>query len=100
MQPIHLAIGLVEGLITAAVLIFIYYARPEILTNDEMKRKCIFLKESGTYHGCCGGCVCSRYFTGSINPDGLEWSMEQVAGSTELEDSGDGAYEVAAGIQR
>ena len=31
MQPIHLAIGLVEGLITAAVLVFVYEARPEIL---------------------------------------------------------------------
>ena len=28
MQPIHLAIGLVEGLITAAVLCFVYEARP------------------------------------------------------------------------
>ena len=33
MQPIHLAIGLVEGLITAAVLLFIYEARPELLTE-------------------------------------------------------------------
>ena len=31
MQPIHLAIGLVEGLITAAVLCFVYEARPELL---------------------------------------------------------------------
>ncbi|MGN0413389.1 MAG: energy-coupling factor ABC transporter permease, partial [Lachnospiraceae bacterium] len=31
MQPIHLAIGLVEGLITAAVLAFIYEMRPELL---------------------------------------------------------------------
>ena len=31
MQPIHLAIGLVEGLITSAVLIFVYEARPELL---------------------------------------------------------------------
>lgn len=28
MQPIHLAIGLIEGLITAAVLLFLYEARP------------------------------------------------------------------------
>ena len=35
MQPIHLAIGLVEGLITAAVLIFIYEARPEMLWQYE-----------------------------------------------------------------
>ena len=31
MQPIHLAIGAVEGLITAAVLSFVYSARPELL---------------------------------------------------------------------
>ena len=31
LQPIHLAIGLIEGLITAAVLCFIYEARPELL---------------------------------------------------------------------
>ena len=28
MQPIHLAIGAVEGCITAAVLVFLYEARP------------------------------------------------------------------------
>ena len=37
MQPIHLAIGLVEGLITSAVLYFIYEARPEILWNGNNK---------------------------------------------------------------
>ena len=31
MQPIHLAIGTVEGLITAAVLVFVHEARPELL---------------------------------------------------------------------
>ena len=31
MQPIHLAIGLVEGIITACVLCFVYEARPDIL---------------------------------------------------------------------
>ena len=35
MQPIHLAIGLVEGLITAAVLLFVYQARPELLQCTE-----------------------------------------------------------------
>lgn len=35
MQPIHLAIGFVEGLITAAVLCFIYEARPEMLWGVE-----------------------------------------------------------------
>ena len=41
MQPIHLAIGLVEGLITAAVLCFVYEARPELLwgTDESTQRQ-------------------------------------------------------------
>ena len=35
MQPIHLAIGLVEGLITASVLIFVYEARPTLLWTGD-----------------------------------------------------------------
>ena len=31
MQPIHLAIGVVEGLATAAVVSFVWQARPRIL---------------------------------------------------------------------
>ena len=35
MQPIHLAIGLVEGMVTAAVLCFVYKMRPEILESAD-----------------------------------------------------------------
>ena len=41
MQPIHLAIGLVEGLITSAVLLFVYESRPELL-------QCVNPEESET----------------------------------------------------
>ncbi len=37
MQPIHLAIGLVEGIITAAVLTFVYETRPELLQDVDSK---------------------------------------------------------------
>ncbi len=43
MQPIHLCIGLVEGIITGAVLCFVYEARPELLWGIEAvykKKKC------------------------------------------------------------
>ena len=40
MQPIHLAIGLVEGLITSAVLVYVYESRPELL-------QCVEAAESG-----------------------------------------------------
>ena len=102
MQPIHLAIGFVEGLITSAVLIFIYEARPELLwgVGDETKKeaKLSFKKTIITVAvaaALCGGVVS---LFASAFPDGLEWSMEQVAGTTELEAQGQ-AYETAGAIQ-
>ena len=102
MQPIHLAIGTVEGLITAAVLIFVNEARPELLwgvgekTTREgklsLKNTVIVLAVAAAI---CGGVVS---LFASAFPDGLEWSMEQVAGTSELEASG-GAYAVAENIQ-
>ena len=35
----------------------------------------------------------------SSNPDGLEWSMERLTGSTELENDGTGAHAAAENIQ-
>ncbi|MDR1929118.1 MAG: energy-coupling factor ABC transporter permease, partial [Treponema sp.] len=37
MQPIHLAIGLVEGLITAAVLWYVYGVQPELLDAAKLR---------------------------------------------------------------
>ena len=103
MQPVHLAIGLVEGLITAAVLVFIYEARPEILYG--------YVKEDGAAKGRMSrkgtvivlavvtlliGGVLSLFASGY--PDGLEWSVEKVAGTTELAASGS-VYQFAEKLQ-
>ncbi len=104
MQPIHLAIGFVEGLITAAVLVFVHEARPELLwgigesTSDNVEGKLSYKKTIialAVAALLCGGVVS---LAASAFPDGLEWSMEKVAGTTELEAEG-GAYDAAAGIQ-
>lgn len=79
MQPIHLAIGLVEGLITAAVLIFVYETRPELLmesdTLDEKKNrmslKAVIAVIAAMVVVIGGGCS----LLASSNPDGLEWSL-------------------------
>lgn len=107
MQPIHLAIGLVEGLITAAVLCFIYEARPELLWgvgdtasigNIEKEAKLTFTKTVGIL------AVVTVFIGGILSlfasafPDGLEWSLEKITGSTELEAAGS-VYETAAAIQ-
>ncbi len=103
MQPIHLAIGFVEGLITAAVLVFVNEARPELLwgigeTAEAKEGKLSFINTIvviAVAAAICGGIVS---LFASAFPDGLEWSMENVAGTTELEAAG-GAYDAAAGIQ-
>ena len=104
MQPIHLAIGAVEGLITAAVLVFVHEARPELLwgvgaDENTVKQGKLSFKNTiitlAVLAAVCGGVVS---LFASAFPDGLEWSMEQVAGTAELEAAG-GAYDAAAGIQ-
>ena len=113
MQPIHLAIGLVEGLITAAVLLFVYEARPELLmdVNQEapearnrysLKATLAVLTVVVVIVG--GGLS----LVASANPDGLEWSMFGNAESGYSENMGldeesygvsSGAAEVAGSIQ-
>ncbi len=89
MQPIHLAIGLAEGVITAAVLCFVYSMRPEILDSsikDEKLARGVSLKKVMVIF-----LVLTAFVGGGLSlfassfPDGLEWSVEGVAGTAELE---------------
>jgi cobalt/nickel transport system permease protein len=102
MQPIHLAIGIVEGMVTAAVLGFVYQMRPEILQTSEqrlplgaevsIKKPLIAL---GVITLLVGGLLS---IFASAYPDGLEWAMEKTAGTTELEAEGP-AFRQAEAIQ-
>ena len=79
MQPIHLAIGLVEGLVTAAVLTFVYESRPELLMDVDpaaagegkrsLKATIAVLAAAAVLVG--GGLS----LLASSNPDGLEWAL-------------------------
>lgn len=85
MQPIHLAIGLVEGLVTAAVLCFLHEMRPDLLeagaeNRARMSGKAVVGVIAAAAAVIGGGL---SYLASSL-PDGLEWSMEQVAGTAEL----------------
>jgi cobalt/nickel transport system permease protein len=88
MQPVHLAIGLVEGLVTAGVINFVYAARPEIIESISAARPhaaAISMKKV------LGGLLAVVVLTGgvlswfaSVNPDGLEWSIAKISGKPEL----------------
>ena len=113
MQPIHLAIGLIEGLITSAVLVFVYEARPELLmdvnTSDTAVQGKFSLKTTmiilAVVVAIVGG---GLSLVASANPDGLEWSMFGNAEAGYSENMGldeenygvsSGAAEVAGSIQ-
>lgn len=102
MLSIHLAIGLVEGLITGAVLSFILETRPELLRG---------VGESGRPARLGTGAVLAILAAAALviggllslaasgDPDGLEWSMERIAGTAELEAPADAAHAKAEEIQ-
>lgn len=96
MQPIHLAIGIVEGIITAAVINFVYAVRPEIPessvnggpigTGISLKKTLVCLGALTLVTGGLFSLFASAY------PDGLEWAMEKTlsagGGEKELEAEG------------
>jgi len=89
MQPIHLAIGLVEGIVTAGIVSYVQKARPELLEADSWSRPLetgVSLKKILIFFAAgaliTGGAL--SWFA-STHPDGLEWSIEKITGKGELE---------------
>jgi cobalt/nickel transport system permease protein len=88
MQPIHLAIGIVEGFVTAGVINYVRSARPEIIESIAVSRPLgagVSLKKvmvTFAVLAVIAGGVLSWF--ASTHPDGLEWSIEKVTGKGEL----------------
>ncbi|HQP30263.1 MAG TPA: energy-coupling factor ABC transporter permease [Deltaproteobacteria bacterium] len=87
MQPIHLAIGIVEALVTTAVVTFVWRARPEVLetavsgkTSGDLNLRPVLIGLA-VVAAITGGIL--SWFA-SANPDGLEWAMFKTAGKEEL----------------
>ncbi|GKT07704.1 energy-coupling factor ABC transporter permease [Desulforhabdus sp. TSK] len=103
MQPIHLAIGIVEGMATAAVVTFVWKARPEVmelaaapepLTRVSLKPVLV-------------GLLAVAFITAGVlswfasaSPDGLEWSMARTSGKEELEAPEHGLHALLAAAQK
>lgn len=101
MQPIHLAIGLAEGVATAAVLCFIYSMRPEIIEGaltdqsigtKSIKKVIIVLGIFTVILGAIFSLLVSSF------PDGLEWAIGNITGSSEIEKVGS-VYNIFEKIQ-
>ena len=85
-QPIHLAIGIIEGLATTAVIIFVWRVRPEIIkaANDASPIGKIPIRKvliGLLIISAVTGGVLSWF--ASSHPDGLEWSLLKATGKQE-----------------
>jgi cobalt/nickel transport system permease protein len=100
MQPIHLAIGVVEGLVTAAVVTFVWQARPEILGATP----CAFAAGSGK-RLLAAMSVATVLTAGvfswfaSTRPDALEWAIARASGSEVLVAPTGPVYSALADLQ-
>ncbi|MEW6442472.1 MAG: energy-coupling factor ABC transporter permease [bacterium] len=128
MLPIHLAIGIVEGLATAAVVTYVWKARPELVeslsrptpgTTDQPSaadgRPGTASTEQAVRSGALGpvpmkgvlaALLALAALTGgalswfaSAHPDGLEWSMSRTSGKEELNEPETGPHALLGRLQ-
>jgi len=101
-QPIHLAIGVIEGFVTVVVIAFVHKARPEILQgalearpigNHPVRNVVSIFMIAALLTAGIVSCFASR------NPDGLEWAIAKVTGKEKLEGSKQGFHGAVASIQ-
>lgn len=102
MQPIHLVIGIVEGLITASVISFVYKARPEIFQNAMDAPTAV----AHPFRTVTLGFLAAAFLTGGVlswfaseHPDGLEWSITAVTGKKNPKSPAGGLYTTLAAFQ-
>jgi cobalt/nickel transport system permease protein len=102
MQPIHLAIGLLEGLLTVAIIAFVCRARPEIRAQVMAVRPA----EDPPPRGLVPVFLVAALLTGGVlsnfvseHPDGLEWAISRVAAGAELATPADGLHPLLSGLQ-
>ena len=101
MQPIHLAIGLVEGFATGAVAEFVARVRPEAImtipVSPSGRRSLgpLIIALLAAAAIIAGGL---SWFA-STKPDGLEWSITKITGKAELGGEKDGPRGHAERIQ-
>ncbi|MDO9541100.1 MAG: energy-coupling factor ABC transporter permease [Kiritimatiellia bacterium] len=101
MLPIHLAIGIVEGLATAAVVAFVARARPEVLDAAPVAAK----DKTSLRPVLIGLAIAALIIGGAVSwfasthPDGLEWSIAKVTDKEEVSGSSDAVHRKLAAVQ-
>ncbi|MDI1246453.1 MAG: energy-coupling factor ABC transporter permease [Rhodoferax sp.] len=90
MQPMHLAIGVVEGLVTAALIVFVRQSRPDLLmlsseASQAAAARRVFPRRLIATLGVVALATSGGLsWFASSQPDGLEWSIARTTGHAGL----------------
>lgn len=104
MVAIHLAVGLCEGIATAAVLAIVRRHRPDMIEGFNDSSDKIFRHNTGRTVAIFAVAAlllgASFSWIASSKPDGLEWSIEKVSGGEELVTPDTQYHSAAAEVQQ
>ncbi len=101
MLPIHLAIGIVEGLITSAVVNVVWKARPELLESSNSR----FGQGFSAWKVFSGFAAATVLTAGvlswfaSFHPDGLEWAVNRTSHDAGISAQESGMHSAAKRLQ-
>ena len=103
MLPIHLAIGIVEGLATAAIVLFVRRARPDLLGVRGPAAAAPGLSPRPLLATLAAAAVLmggALSWFASSQPDGLEWSIARASSDAELAIPDEGVHQFLAQVQQ
>ncbi len=98
MLPVHLVIGLAEGVITAGVVNYLRSIQPELLSSRPSSGRSLrkVIIAVSVMAVITGGLL--SWFA-SVNPDGLEWSIQRIYGEPEIQSKENPVTEKLQAIQ-
>jgi cobalt/nickel transport system permease protein len=106
MQPIHLAIGLVEGVASAALILFMRQARPDLFATSVLAlpvapKRVPFPTRLIAGLGALALLVAGVFsWFASVQPDGLEWSITRTTGHPELQTTESALHASLSAVQK
>lgn len=100
MLPIHLPIGIVEGVVTAAIISMLREARPDMFGMSQPASMLPSLRTVvASFAVAAVIAACGLSLLASKNPDGLEWAVSRITGSETLAGAPDSIRASLAGLQ-